>query len=104
MIDDQIPDGVKVERLQVLQDLLNVQQAAFNNALVGASLPVLLEKPGRRAGQLVGRSPYMQSVHVEVKTEKMGEIVVVKIVDAGPNSLSGVIKEKATPDIEPVMA
>jgi tRNA-2-methylthio-N6-dimethylallyladenosine synthase len=102
-IDDQIPDAVKAGRLQTLQDLLNTQQAEFNGALVGSSIPILLEKPGRRAGQLVGRSPYMQSVHVEVNSEKMGEIVVVEIVDSGPNSLSGVIKQRSRPDIETMM-
>src|SRR5262249_39778070 len=60
---DQVSEAVKTERLAVLQDLLREQQRAFNAASVGRVLPVLLEKPGRHPGQLIGRSPYLQSVH-----------------------------------------
>jgi tRNA-2-methylthio-N6-dimethylallyladenosine synthase len=95
MIDDQIPKTVKVERLQALQELLNRQQAVFNAAQVGAALPILLEKPGRRPDQLVGRSPYMQAVHVKAGPARIGDIVVAEIASAGPNSLSGVIKAES---------
>ncbi|RMF10104.1 MAG: tRNA (N6-isopentenyl adenosine(37)-C2)-methylthiotransferase MiaB [Alphaproteobacteria bacterium] len=89
---DQVGDEVKAERLAALQALLAEQQLAFNRATVGRRLPVLLEKPGRRAGQLVGRSPYMQAVHVMVGNEAdaaIGAIVEVAITAAGPHSLEG---------------
>jgi tRNA-2-methylthio-N6-dimethylallyladenosine synthase len=84
----QIPELVKSDRLDVLQRLLKRQQHDFNEACVGKILPVLLEKSGRRDGQLVGRSPYLQSVHVETIVG-LGEIVPVLISGAGANSLSG---------------
>ncbi len=67
---DQVPDAIKSERLARLQKLLDRQQATFNEACVGRTLPVLFEKPGRRPGQLVGRSPYLQAVHAEVGPRK----------------------------------
>ena len=79
----------------MLQSLLQRQQRAFNESCVGQVLPVLFEKPGRHSGQLVGRSPYLQSVHAEVTQERIGEIVPVLIRGAEPNSLAGVIAEKA---------
>ncbi|WP_374762826.1 tRNA (N6-isopentenyl adenosine(37)-C2)-methylthiotransferase MiaB [Yunchengibacter salinarum] len=108
---DQVPEAVKSARLAELQALLNDQQLAFNQATVGRTLPVLLERPGREAGQLIGRSPYLQSVHVAVMNpaqdgaagdsalddagskaykEWMGRMVRVSIDSAGPNSLRGV--------------
>jgi tRNA-2-methylthio-N6-dimethylallyladenosine synthase len=52
---------------------------------------VLLEKPGRHPGQLVGRSPYLQSVHLAAAPERLGEIVPALIGEAGPNSLAGAL-------------
>ena len=86
---DQLPEPVKVERLAELQALLARQQRAFNEACVGRVLPVLLEKPGRHTGQLVGRSPYLQSVHCAADIERIGNIVPVLIATAGQNSLAG---------------
>src|SRR5579862_8668245 len=88
---DQIPDEVKSERLAELQALLRLQQGAFNQACVGRVLPVLLEKPGRHDGQLVGRSPYLQSVHAIADVGHIGEIVPVRISAALANSLGGII-------------
>jgi tRNA-2-methylthio-N6-dimethylallyladenosine synthase len=88
---DQVPDPVKVERLAVLQALLGRQQRSFNAACVGRVLPVLLEKPGRHEGQLVGRSPYLQSVHVAAAADRVGEVVPALISGAGQNSLSGMV-------------
>ena len=85
----QIPEPVKEERLQRLQALLADQQAAFNAAQVGRELPVLFEKRGRHAGQLVGRSPYLQAVHVTAADTMLGQIVPVRIGAAGRNSLAG---------------
>jgi tRNA-2-methylthio-N6-dimethylallyladenosine synthase len=89
---DQIPDALKTQRLARLQTLLDEQQAAFNARCVGRTLPVLFEKPGRRPGQLVGRSPYLQAVHAEAAPELLGRIVAVEISSFGPNSLAGVIR------------
>ncbi|MYE02067.1 MAG: tRNA (N6-isopentenyl adenosine(37)-C2)-methylthiotransferase MiaB [Alphaproteobacteria bacterium] len=85
----QVPEEVKSERLARLQDLLNSQQQAFNRSCVGKRLPVLFERPGKRRGQLVGRSPYMQAVHAEAGPARIGDLAEVDILAAGPNSLSG---------------
>ena len=85
----QIPDAVKSERLAILQQLLAEEQQAFNRACVGRTLPVLFEKPGRRAGQLVGRSPYLQAVHATAPVRLLGAVVPVRLVAAMPNSLAG---------------
>jgi tRNA-2-methylthio-N6-dimethylallyladenosine synthase len=84
----QVPESVKSYRLDLLQRLLKRQQHHFNEACVGQVLPVLLEKPGRHDGQLVGRSPYLQSVHV-ASPARIGEIVRVLISGASSNSLAG---------------
>jgi tRNA-2-methylthio-N6-dimethylallyladenosine synthase len=84
----QVPEAVKSERLERLQDLLRRQQERFNAAAVGRTLPVLLERDGRHPGQLVGRSPYLQAVHVPAPGRK-GEIADVVIEAARPNSLAG---------------
>jgi tRNA-2-methylthio-N6-dimethylallyladenosine synthase len=89
---DQIPDAVKTQRLARLQVLLDSQQAMFNGKCVGQTLPVLFEKSGRRPGQLVGRSPYLQAVHAEAGPEMLGRILPVEISSFGPNSLAGVIR------------
>ncbi len=89
----QVPEAVKEERLAVLQTLLQRQQRDFNAASVGRVLPVLLEKPGRHPGQLVGRSPHLQSVHLSETAARIGAVVPVRITGAGPNSLSGIAAE-----------
>jgi tRNA-2-methylthio-N6-dimethylallyladenosine synthase len=85
----QVPEPVKAERLARLQDLLEEQQRAFNERMVGTVLPVLLERPGRHPGQLVGRSPYLQPVHVSAPARCIGALMPVRIVGAEPNSLAG---------------
>ena len=85
----QVPEAAKGERLARLQELLNGQQRAFNRGCVGKRLPVLFERPGKRDGQLVGRSPYMQAVHAEAGAARIGDLAEVEILAAGPNSLSG---------------
>jgi tRNA-2-methylthio-N6-dimethylallyladenosine synthase len=87
-MDGQVPEQVKDERLQRLQALINEQQLAFNRATVGKRTTLLLERPGKKAGQLVGKSPWLQSVHLET-TAAIGSIVEVEILSAGPNSLAG---------------
>jgi tRNA-2-methylthio-N6-dimethylallyladenosine synthase len=91
-LGEQVPDAVKSARLARLQELLEAQQAVFNARWVGCTLPVLFEKPGRRPGQLVGRSPYLQAVHADVAAEHIGHILPVEILACGPNSLAGVIR------------
>jgi tRNA-2-methylthio-N6-dimethylallyladenosine synthase len=85
----QLSEPVKAERLAMLQQLLDAQQFAFNQASVGRRLPVLLERHGRLPGQLAGRSPYMQAVHVAAPARRLGQVVEVEIDRAHPNSLSG---------------
>lgn len=85
----QVPDAVAKERLHALQALLTEQQVAFNRSLAGRVLPVLFEKKGRHGAQAIGRSPYLQSVHVEDADQLIGRIVPVEIVSGQQNSLSG---------------
>jgi len=86
---DQVPEKVKTERLARLQALIVQQTADFNASCVGKTFNVLLEKPGRQDGQLIGRSPYLQSVHLAVRGLKIGDIAPISIKSVGPNSLSG---------------
>jgi tRNA-2-methylthio-N6-dimethylallyladenosine synthase len=88
----QVPEPVKIERLARLKSLLDAQQSSFNAQCVGRVMPVLFERHGRRDGQLIGRSPYLQSVHAEAAPALVGRIIPVEIATAGPNSLSGVIR------------
>lgn len=91
---DQIPEPVKAERLARLQDVLLERQLRFNAGFVGRTLPVLFEKKGREPGRLIGRTPQAQPVTVEASDADLGHVVDVAIVDAGPNSLSGVINAR----------
>jgi tRNA-2-methylthio-N6-dimethylallyladenosine synthase len=85
----QVSDAEKSARLMELQALIHSQQTAFNAALVGRTVAVLLEKPGRDPGQIVGRSPYLQSVHLQADSALIGRIVDTHITGVGTNSLSG---------------
>ena len=87
----QVPDAVKIERLHRLQDLLERQQTAFNSSCVGKVIPVLFERSGRHAGQLVGRTPYLQAVHAKADSSLLGRIVEVAIERVDANSLSGAV-------------
>jgi tRNA-2-methylthio-N6-dimethylallyladenosine synthase len=87
-MDGHVPTDVMDERLQRLQALLNQQQFAFNQASVGRRTSVLLERQGKKPGQLIGKSPWLQSVHLE-SAASLGDLVEVEIVSAGPNSLAG---------------
>jgi tRNA-2-methylthio-N6-dimethylallyladenosine synthase len=86
--DDQIDENVKSERLAALQALLEEQRQAFNAATVGREVGVLFEKPGRHEGQIAGKSPYMQAVHVEGPMAFIGREARVTIIAAGSNSLA----------------
>jgi tRNA-2-methylthio-N6-dimethylallyladenosine synthase len=91
----QVDDEVKSERLAILQDLLHRQQLAFNAACVGRRMDILIEKPGRHPGQLVGRSPYLQPVHLDGVGHRIGDTVTVTIEAVGANSLSAHIRAAA---------
>ena len=84
-----VGEAEKAERLQRLQAVLNRQQAEFLAGQVGRVLPVLVEKPGREPGQMAGRSPYLDAVHLAAPAEAAGRIVDVRIVAAGPHALAG---------------
>ncbi len=86
---DQVPAAEKDRRLRELQAALLEQQIAFNSACVGRTLDVLFTGPGRRAGQMSGRTPYLQPVHVLGDAGLIGRVVPVRITDARPNSLGG---------------
>ena len=88
MRDDFVAAEVMDERLQRLQASLNRDQAAFNAATIGKRCDILVERPGKRPGQMVGKSPWLQSVHFETGAG-IGDMIGVEIVQAGPNSLAG---------------
>jgi len=88
----QVAPEVADERLHRLQALLEEQQHAFNAAQAGKTLAVLFEKVGRHPGQLVGKSPYLQAVHVTAPDRMLGQIVPVKVESAARNSLAGVLE------------
>jgi tRNA-2-methylthio-N6-dimethylallyladenosine synthase len=89
---DQIPEQVKAERLHILQTLLSEQQLAFNQSKVGQTCDILIERPGTKPGQWIGRSPYMQSVHVVDPSLKVGDSVSVTLHAAHERSLKGVLR------------
>jgi tRNA-2-methylthio-N6-dimethylallyladenosine synthase len=84
-----VPEELKTERLHRLQALIARQQRAFNTSFLGRTFDVLLEKPGKLPGQLVGRSPYLQAVHVMAPRSLIGTMVPVTITEIGTNTLSG---------------
>jgi tRNA-2-methylthio-N6-dimethylallyladenosine synthase len=87
----QVAEEVKAERLSRLQTLLDEQQHAFNAATVGRTVPVLFERDGKKPGQVVGRSPYLQAVWVEGPASLKGQIVPVRIEASARNSLAGTL-------------
>jgi tRNA-2-methylthio-N6-dimethylallyladenosine synthase len=86
---DQIDDEAKRGRLARLQELVEAQRQSFNAATVGRTIDVLFEKPGRHEGQIAGKSPYMQAVHVNGPAKLIGRVASAAIVAAGSNSLAG---------------
>jgi tRNA-2-methylthio-N6-dimethylallyladenosine synthase len=91
----QVADAEKDRRLAELQELLRTQQAAFNASCVGLTLPVLFTGRGRHRGQITGRSPFMQPVHVVGPEALVGQEISVRIATALPNSLSGTFTKEA---------
>ncbi|WP_316353866.1 tRNA (N6-isopentenyl adenosine(37)-C2)-methylthiotransferase MiaB [Candidatus Trichorickettsia mobilis] len=86
----QVPESVKTERLAILQQEINAQQLEFNQQCVGKVMPVLFDRDGKFAGQIIGKTPYMQSVHITNQDENLyGKIVDIQITRALPSSLAG---------------
>lgn len=90
----QVPEDVKDARLQALQALLREQQDAFNQSLVGQTVPVLFTSEGRKPGQISGRSPWLQPVHVTGSPDLIGREVPVRITERLTNSLNGILEEE----------
>ena len=93
-MDEQIAPEVMDERLQRLQALLNEQQYAFNQQTVGRTTDILLERKGKLDGQLIGKTPWLQSVHIISPDLEIGDLVEIDVTQAGPNSLTGQIRER----------
>jgi tRNA-2-methylthio-N6-dimethylallyladenosine synthase len=94
LLEDQLSEAVKSERLARLQALLARQARAGSEAALGRRLPVLFEKPGRQPGQILGRSPYLQPVHAEGPESLIGGVAEVEIVEIRTNSLAGRLVER----------
>ena len=94
-MSDQVPSEEKSERLQRLQAVIMRHQRNFNAGFAGRTIDVLLEKPGRLAGQLVGRSPYLQAVQVMAPKKLVGSIERVTVIEVGSNSLFGSLENQA---------
>jgi len=87
----QVDPAEASDRLQRLQTLINAQAAAVMQGMVGREVGVLFEKPGRMAGQMVGKSDHLHAVHVTAEGIAPGDLRRVRIIEAGPNSLAGVL-------------
>jgi tRNA-2-methylthio-N6-dimethylallyladenosine synthase len=92
MMEGQIAGEVMDERLQRLQARLAEHSLAFNRACIGRETSILIDRKGRQPGQMVGKSPWLQSVHVS-SDAKIGEMIDVTLTSAGPNSLGGALRE-----------
>ena len=91
VMEDQIPREVMEERLRRLQERLTANSVAFNQSKVGTDTSILIDRKGRREGQMIGKSPWLQSVHVETSSA-IGDILDVTLLAAGPNSMAGAIR------------
>ena len=91
--DDQVPLEVMDQRLRRLHERIGENQLAFNRSTVGRDIQLLIERPGRRSGQMIGRSPWLQSVHVETGAAP-GTMLDVTLTAAGPNSMTGALRQK----------
>ena len=88
LMKNQVPEDVKTERLIRLQELLLQQQKEAYESVIGKTLPVLLTEKGKRKGQLIGYTPYLQSTHVTLDESYLNKIVSLKITKASATSLS----------------
>jgi tRNA-2-methylthio-N6-dimethylallyladenosine synthase len=85
---DQVPEAVKDERLARLQAAIAEQALAFNTATIGRTTTILLERPGRKPGQLIGKTPWLQSAVIEHEDARIGDLVEIEIMDAFANSVA----------------
>ncbi len=89
-VKEQVPEHIKSRRLAILQQEISRQQLLFNESCIGKIMPVLFDRDGKLDNQLIGKTCYMQSVHViNPARDLFGQIIDVKIINAGANSLSG---------------
>jgi tRNA-2-methylthio-N6-dimethylallyladenosine synthase len=93
-MDDQVPPDEKSDRLQRLQAAITRQQRGFNAGFAGRTIDVLLEKPGKLPGQIVGRSPYSQAVHVMAPAGLIGSVKRVTVTEIGSNTLFGTLADE----------
>ncbi len=89
ILPGQLSEAIKSERLAALQQVLETNQLVFNESCVDRVMPILFDRPGRKPGQMIGRSPYMQPVHAMVPDHAFGDILDVRIVSARTISLGG---------------
>ncbi len=92
-MEDPVPRDVMNERLQRLQGRINAHQLAFNRSKVGTNTQILIERAGKHPGQMIGRSPWLQSVHVDTPA-RPGDLIDVTLIAAGPNSMTGAQSQK----------
>jgi tRNA-2-methylthio-N6-dimethylallyladenosine synthase len=92
-MEDQIPRDVMEDRLRRLHERINTHQLAFNRSKVGVETQILIERAGRQDGQMIGKSPWLQSVHLDTDA-RPGEILDVTLVSAGPQSMAGAVRER----------
>jgi tRNA-2-methylthio-N6-dimethylallyladenosine synthase len=88
---DQVPENIKAARLAALQALLGQQAREFNLSKVGAKVPVLFAEPGRKPGQIVGKTPWLQSVYADGPARLIGRILAARLIEGHANSLAGEI-------------
>jgi tRNA-2-methylthio-N6-dimethylallyladenosine synthase len=93
-MEDQISREMMDERLQRLHERINIHQLAFNRSKVGTETRILIERGGIRGGQMIGRTPWLQSVHVDTDAVP-GDVLDVTLISAGPNSLAGAVRQMA---------
>jgi tRNA-2-methylthio-N6-dimethylallyladenosine synthase len=103
-LDEQLPEAVKSERLHRLQAAIDRQQAAFNASCLGKRFAVLFERRGRHPGQIVGRSPYLQTVQVAGPEALIGDIGMVTVTELSPNSLFGALVDAPARQRDPILA
>ncbi len=90
-LPDQVPESVKAARLAALQALLGRQAREFNVSKAGTTVPVLFAETGRKPGQIIGKTPWLQSVYAEGNSRLIGRIVDVRLTEGHANSLAGEI-------------
>jgi tRNA-2-methylthio-N6-dimethylallyladenosine synthase len=92
-MEDQIPREIMDDRLQRLQARIDEHQLAFNRSKTGVDTEVLIERKGRHEGQMIGRSPWLQSVHIDTDA-KPGDMLDVTLIEAGARSMTGAARQK----------